>query len=224
MNIATTARPLPSHETRSPDSPRTTARNCGLSLVELLIAAAIGVLLLGLVYILSRNLTAGFRKGEETSKALQQTRLFIGTLRRDLANAAKVLEPGDEDWRNALIANDRFVRLFVHEAAGGIARVRYLFEPPPAGTTGGSIVREVEGQGSRTLVEGLVATLSWTIGAEEVPLAHGVIGKRIWLDLALSVGGMGRRPEDAAPVPVALRMFPVQLNRTLNWRDPRGDL
>ena len=181
----------------------------GLSLVEILVVAGLAVAILGGLIMLMTGYRRTFSKGEESTVVLQEAGLFLGFLRNDLINAVRPPTLPPDRWRESIVATkDRLAITIFRDAEGNLDQVVYAI-------TGNSISRSQESGRVKTIVDGRVASLSWTIGSEELAApASGV--KRLWVELNGTFGGQGRPGVKSMALPLRTRLFPTRLNRQLS--------
>lgn len=181
----------------------------GLTLVEILVVAALAVVIVGGLVMLMTGYRRSFTKGEESTVVLQEAGLFLGFLRNDLINAVRPPTLPPDRWRESIVATpDKLTLTIFRDAEGNLDQVTYSIE-------GTSIKRSQASGRTKTLVEGRLASLSWTVGFEELAApASGV--KRIWVELQGGFGGQGRPGIKAMAVPLRTRLFPTRLNRQLS--------
>ena len=94
------------------------------------------------------------------------------------------------------------------DAEGNLDQVVYTI-------AGNSISRSQESGRTKTIVDGRLASLTWSVGSEELAApASGV--KRLWVELNGSFGGQGRPGIKSMAIPLRTRLFPTRLNRQLS--------
>lgn len=181
----------------------------GVTLVEILVVGALATVIIGGLVMLMTGYRRSFAKGEESTVVLQEAGLFLGFLRNDLINAVRPPTLPPDRWRESIVATrDKLTLSIFRDADGNIDQVTYAIE-------GNSIKRSQSSGRSKTIVDGRLASLSWTVGSEELAApASGV--KRIWVELQGGLGGQGRPGTKSMAVPIRTRLFPTRLNRQLS--------
>lgn len=184
------------------------------TLVEILVVVALSALIIGGIMLLVRQFRHGFSQGEETGVTLQEGEMFLALLRNDLINA--VFDKGStaERWREAVNISPERLSFTVYTGENDQTSIVAYSYLPNSGR--GSIMRSLGSSAPRTLVNGRVATLSWTLGTEEIPGTGTGSGTRfLWIDLQARFGGQkaGIKGKELA---IATKLFPARLIRQLN--------
>lgn len=191
--------------------------NQGMTFVEIMVAAALAVLVVGGLIFAFMQFRRGFEKGEGSAVVLQEGAFFIALLRNDLINAVSDKSLPPDRWHDATmtVAPNQISFMVFRDDAGNTEKVVYAYSPRPEG---GSLTR-AQGTGrTKTLVDKHIASLSWSLGEEMVSgIGSGV--RRLWLNLDLSLGGQGKAGMTSKPVVLSTKLFPVRLNRQLNGQN-----
>ncbi|NLI77640.1 MAG: hypothetical protein GX442_14530 [Candidatus Riflebacteria bacterium] len=186
----------------------------GMTFVEILVASVLLVLVLGGLIYAFTQFRRGYEKGESSAVVLQEGALLMGYLRTDLINAVLDPAPKSGRWQDAalVVSSDRVSFRIFSDDQGHTDQVSYVYAP---GRDGGSISRVQGNRSPKVLVNKRVASLTWALGEETAPgVGSGV--RRLWLDLAVTLGGQGKAGMTSRTSVLATKLFPVRLNRQLN--------
>ena len=184
------------------------ASDNGLTLTEILVVVLIASALIGTVITLFTQFRRGFVKGEETNVVLQEGALTIAHMRTDLINAVYPPSLPPDRWAESIRASTDTLEFFLfRDADGGKETVRYSVSQ-------GRLTRTQGSDATRTLINGSLASHSWRVETEEVPGTVPPL-RRIWISLALDLGGKTTGGIQAKAIPIRANLFPVRLNRSL---------
>ncbi len=188
----------------------------GFTLVEILVGVGISVLLVGIVTLLLVQFKKSYSKGEESTIIIQEGGMFLAMLRNDMINAVmdKTLNP--DQWKESIRAEPEAISFPIYrDAEGTIEPVIYAVEKNPKKSEGLSISRSQGGGSAKMLVDGHLASLTWTVGTDLLPgVGSGV--RQIWLNIDLVLGGQGVPGLKGKILRVSTKLFPTRLNRQIN--------
>ncbi|MBF0405940.1 MAG: hypothetical protein HQM10_01195 [Candidatus Riflebacteria bacterium] len=183
----------------------------GITIVEILVSTGVLILIVSGLIFLMTGFRRSFDKGEESVVVLQESALFLSTLRNDLVNAIPDRSLPVDKWREHIKSSPTRLAFNVFsDSTGGIAPVVYDY-------SNSSIKRTASGK-SRVIVNGHAAAISWNIAAEELTgTASGV--KRLWIDFKGVFSGKnkpGKAETSGKTIKLETKLFPVRLIRAMN--------
>jgi hypothetical protein len=184
--------------------------------MEIVIVAAVAMILLGIVTALLTQFRRSYTKGEESSIILQEGSLFLAILRSDFINAVRTEDLPEERWAEAIQASSDRLSFFIYkDAEGAIEPVEYAVQPPPNPDVGASLTRTQGGGRAKTLIDRHLASMTWGIETEVLPGVASQV-RQLWLNLRVELGGQGKPGIQSKKLNFAAKLFPTRLNRQLN--------
>lgn len=187
----------------------------GFTLVEILVVLALATLIIGGIVLALGQFRRGFSKGEETGVTIQEGGMFLAHLRNDLINAVFDRRLPPDRWREAVqITPERLAFTVYTGESDRTTVIEYLYDP---GNGKGSITRSAGGSRQRTLVNARVASLTWSLGTEELAAKGTGSGTRfLWIDLQTRFRGETTAGTKGRELAISTKLFPARLIRQLN--------
>ncbi|MBI3039792.1 type II secretion system protein [bacterium] len=184
-------------------------KNAGFTLVEVLVVIGIASTIIGILSALLSHFYRGFAKGEESGILLQESGMFLATLRNDLINAALGKNSQKEQWSKVLQSTQDTLSFSVYcDTDGNVEPVIYLID--------GKSVKRLQGsKKSKTLINGNLKSLNWRVHSEEFK-GPALGTKQIWIDLDLTLAGKEKPGLKAKPLRIRTKMFPTRLIKQMN--------
>lgn len=187
----------------------------GFTFVETLVVIVLAVLVIGGIMQAFTQFRRGFSQGEETGITLQESGMFLARLRSDLINAVSATRLPPDRWRESVEATPNTLSFTVYTGESDrTSVVEYRYDP---GNGKGSITRTEGGARSRLLVNGRIASLTWSVGTEELAGNGTGSGTRfLWIDLRARFRGEKAQGTKGKEIVIATKLFPARLIRSLN--------
>ncbi|HQG28230.1 MAG TPA: hypothetical protein PLY73_06700 [Candidatus Ozemobacteraceae bacterium] len=187
----------------------------GFTFVEILVVIVLAVLVIGGIMKAFTQFRRGFSQGEETGITLQESGMFLARLRSDLINAVPDKRLPPDRWRESVEATPNTLSFTVYTGESDrTSVVEYRYD---AGNGKGSITRSEGGARTRQLVNGRIASLTWSVETEEIADKGTGSGTRfLWIDLRASFRGEKTPGTKGKEIVVATKLFPARLIRSLN--------
>ena len=186
----------------------------GFTLVEIIVAGAILILILGGIMHIFSQFQRGYSKGEASVILLQEGGVFLGLLRQDLVNAIQDPSIKPDQWQKSILSTPK--SLIIHrfkDRQGKTEAVEYKYETTPGES--GSITRFTNGKQDRRLVKKHITGLEWNVESALYP-GIGSPVKQIWVNLDAELSRTGKGGTSAVPFHIHTKLFPTRLNQLLN--------
>lgn len=181
------------------------------TLVELIIATAILAVVMTSIITVLVNFMRNYGKSESSGILLQESALFLASLRNDLNNA--VLE-GDNINTNLnniiVISNDNILRIPVYNnASGKVEQVFYEIEETKSGY---NILRRVNNNNVKRIASN-IATITWKLEHDSfIAKPKNIIRYNILLDAEFN----NNKEKSGSSLKLKTAVFPARLNRQIN--------
>lgn len=174
------------------------------TLVEIMIAAGVTAIFLGMAITLFLRFSQNFSAGEGSAVLMQECALFTARLRNDLNNAIK---PKNSDF----ITLDETQLMFnIYDSDDGKTR-SVIYSAAPLKNGYYNLSRRLDNNEPHLIVKGKVSSYSWKLNEELIPTGATPI-KRIGLELHLKMGAneLKNKSFDFKTV-----IYPVRVNKSL---------
>ena len=150
------------------------------TLVEILVAASVSAIFLGMVITLFVGFSRNFSSGEGAAVLMQECALFTARLRNDMNNAVM---PKDN---NFMFIDGNQIKFNVYDSEDGVVKpVIYSAVLQPNGFY--NMTRRIANGQAHTVVNGKIASYSWHLNNDIIPTGATPI-KRIGLEICLKMG------------------------------------
>ena len=172
------------------------------TLVEILVAAGVTAVFLGMAVTLFMRFSKNFSAGEGSAVLMQECSLFTARLRNDLNNAIK---PPNGDF---ITVDETQLMFNIYDSEDGKVRsVIYSAVPQTDGYF--NMTRRLDNNEAHPIIKGKVASYSWHLNEELIPTGATPV-KRIGLALSLNMGAadMKNKSFDFKTV-----IYPVRANK-----------
>ena len=174
------------------------------TLVEILVAAGVTAIFLGMAITLFTGFSKSFSAGEGSAVLMQECSLFTARLRNDLNNAIKTQDS------NFITLDETQLMFSIYDSEDG--RIRNVIYSAILQKDGYfNISRRLDNNEPHLLIKGRVASYSWHLNEESIPTGATPI-KRVGLALELKMGSSDIKNKSFDFKTV---IYPVRLNKTL---------
>lgn len=172
------------------------------TLVEILVAAGVTAIFLGMAVTLFMRFSKNFSAGEGSAVLMQECSLFTARLRNDLNNAVK------NKTGNFITVDETQLMFNIYDSEDGKIR-SVIYSAVPQGNGYFNMTRRLDNNDAHLLVRGKVASYSWRLNEELIPTGATPV-KRLGLALSLKMGAadLKNKSFDFRTV-----IYPVRVNK-----------
>lgn len=172
------------------------------TLVEIMVAAGVTTVFLGMAITLFMRFSKSFSAGEGSAVLMQECALFTARLRTDLNNAVKTQKD------KFITVDENQIMFDIYDSEDGRTKsVIYTAVPQSNGYY--NMTRRLNNGEAHPIVKGKVASYSWHLNEELIPTGGTPI-KRVGLALSLNMGSneLKNKSFDFKTV-----IYPVRINK-----------
>ena len=172
------------------------------TLVEILIAAAVSAVFLGMAISLFLGFSKNFSAGEGSAVLMQECALFIARLRNDMNNAVKL--KGSE----FMTIDENQIKFDIYDSQDGKVKP-VIYNAVKQADKYYNMTRRIGNGSSKTLIKGKIASYSWQLINESIPTGATPV-KRLGFEINLKMGSpdLKNKSFDFKTI-----IFPVRVNK-----------
>ena len=150
------------------------------TLVEILVAAGVSAVFLGMVISLFMGFSKSFSAGEGSAVLMQECALFTARLRNDMNNSVM---PKDGNY---MTIDENQIKFTVYDSQDGVVKP-VIYSAVPQANGYYNMTRRIANGKAHPIVKGKIASFSWKLNEETISTGATPI-KRLGLEICLKMG------------------------------------
>ncbi len=172
------------------------------TLVEILIAAGVSVVFLGMAVTLFIGFSRSFSAGEGSAVLMQECALFTSRLRNDLNNA---IMPQD---RNFMTFVENQIKFNVYDSEDGVVKP-VIYSAVRQSNGFYNITRKIANGAAHPIVKGKISSFNWSLIEDVIPTGATPV-KRLGFELSLKMGSSDMKNKS---FDFKTTIYPVRANK-----------